>query len=170
MSASSDQLTLLGHYQAAMAELGFETRLSVELAEGPGPLLTVGIPRDAAGRDRQLHIVFLPVAPEDELDNLTLLQWFTPLPLVLHPERIESVEGLLACINRRTALGYFGLSEQGRPFHRHVHATPKWSLPDPRSLQQMALVFVHMQDLFEPLIEAVAAGELTLAQAEEILP
>lgn len=165
-SISQNSLTaqrkVLAHIQAAIGSLGYETRL-IESGDAsqplPGPLLVVGVEKDAQGRDRLIHFGFLPLPDDDDFDYLSLLQCYAPLPFVVPVERRQAAEQVLTGVNCQTTIGYFGITADGHPFFRYILATPKWALLEVETIQQLLLLFTHMQDRFAPLLEAVAQGE-----------
>lgn len=156
------QLQVLTHFQRAIGDLGYETRLIESGDESqplPGPLLVVGVEKDALGRDRLIHFGFLPLPDEDDFDYLSLVQCYAPLPFAVSDGRRTAVEKTLAELNCQTALGYFGVTAEGNLFYRYVLATEKWALVGAETVQQLLLVFIHMQDRFAPEIEAMVEGE-----------
>jgi hypothetical protein len=165
-SASSDQNAVqqqrvLAHIGQAIGSLGYETRL-FSAEEGadilPGPLLVVGVERDAQGRDRMIHFGFLPLPAADDFDYLSLVQCYAPLPFAVPEQRRQAVEHALSSANCQTTVGYFGVTADGNPFYRYVLATPKWALLEVETIQQLLLLFTHMQNHFSPLIEAVTVS------------
>jgi hypothetical protein len=161
---------VLAYVQKAIGSLGYETRL---FAPGESSsaltnhLLLVGVERDDKGRDRTLMLSFLPFPAEDDFAYLSLLQWYAPLPFVVPAEHRLAVERLLTTINARTSVGYFGLAADGRPFFRYVLATSKWARVEVETIQQLLLVFTHMQDRFGPTIEAVAEARTAYRSIHE---
>lgn len=156
------QQRVLAHIGQAIASLGYETRL-FSAGDGadilPGPLLVVGVEKDAQGRDRIIHFGFLPLPADDDFDYLSLLQCYAPLPFAVPEERRQAVEHALNSVNCQTTIGYFGITADGHPFFRHVLATAKWALLEAETIQQLLLVLTHMQNRFAPLIEAAAQDE-----------
>lgn len=156
------QVQVLTHFQRAIGELGYETRLLESGDESqslPGPLLVVGVEKDAQGRDRLVHFGFLPFPDDDDFDFLSLIQCYAPLPFAVTHALQSAVKQVLTGINTRTTLGYFGITAEGNIFYRYVLATEKWALLEAETVQQLLLVFIHMQDRFAPLLEAVVEGE-----------
>lgn len=161
-SISQNSLTaqrkVVAHMQAAISSLGYETCL-LESGDAsqplPGPLLVVGVEKDAQGRERIIHFGFLPLPADDDFDYLSLLQCYAPLPFAVPVERRQTVEHVLSSVNSQTTVGYFGITADGHPFFRYVLATPKWTLLEVETIQQLLLLFTHMQNRFSPLIEAV---------------
>lgn len=160
------QTELLRHFQEAFVALGHDTRLLTRSDGLPGSLLLVGLARDAQGRDRTLNLAFLPLEDEADFSHLSLIQWYAPLPLApVAAALVPAVARLLLGLNNQMTLGHWGLTPAGDPFLRYVQAVDKYARPEPASLQQMLLLFTHLQDSFAPLIEAVSQGEQGVDEA-----
>lgn len=156
------QMRVLTHVQQAIGDLGYATRVFESTEEPqtlPGPLLVVGVEKDNQGRERIIHFGFLPLPADDDFDYLSLLQCYAPLPFAVPEERRQAVEHALSSVNRQTTVGYFGITADGHPFYRYILATPKWALLEVETIQQLLLLFTHMQNRFSPLIEAVVQGK-----------
>jgi hypothetical protein len=156
------QREVLTYLQEAIGNLGYETRLydAGEVQEIlPGPLLLVGVEKDHLGRDRTIQFGFLPLPDAANFDYLSLIQCYAPLPFAVADERRAEVERQLSIVNSQTGAGYFGVTAGGNLFYRYVLATAKWSLVEVQMIQQLLLLFTHMQNHFAPIIEAAAQGE-----------
>lgn len=159
------QRTVLAHYQQAAASLGYDTRLIETSGETPAPLLVIGVEQDAQGRDRMVHLTFLPFADGQDFDHLSLIQYYAALPFSVAPEYRSQMAELLIVLNNLMTIGYFGQTQYGNLYHRHVLVEQKWALLQPETIQQFLMVCVHMQNMFATTIESVATGQRTVVQA-----
>lgn len=160
--SQAKQYEILAHFQQAIRSLGYETRLfDAEEAQElfPGPLLLVGLEKDPLGRDRTMQFGFLPLPDSEDLDYVSLIQCYAPLPFVVEVEHRAAVERQLADVNRQTGVGYFGLTPDGKIYYRYVLASAKWSLLEAEMIQQLLLIFTHMQNQFSLMLEAAAQGQ-----------
>ena len=165
----TNQKRVLTHFQQAIEELGYDTKL-FEQSDDPSllkaPLLLVGLPRDSQGRDRMLNFTFVIQDDQDDFDYLSLIQCYAPLPFEpLSSEQNELVKLILA-VNNQVSVGHFGVTKEFNLFYRYVITLEKWTLIEPETFQQMLVLFVHILNMFVPLINSFITREKTL---EEIL-
>jgi len=155
------------------AELGFlmqylrEQGVPAELLEPGGELpigaLVVPLAKDERGRDRYLSCTFVPL--DDEMENVRLLQLYSVVPVRWANGTRENVERLLHAVNGRTAVGHFGIKEDGEIHFRYVHCVPAdVVLPREETLETIDL-FHLVLNMFSGLIDGVASGEIGLKEA-----
>lgn len=157
-----------------LAELGFlkqyleEQEVPAELLEPSADLpigaLVVPLLQDEQGRDRFLTCSFVPLSEED-IPGLRLLQLYAVVPASWKEGTRMDVERLLHAVNGRTAIGHFGIKEDGEVHFRYVYSLSDASvLPKAETLGTIDL-FHLMLDTFADLIDGVASGETSLSEA-----
>ncbi len=157
----------LGYLEHVLNELGFPTQLVEKSLQIPYHALIVGLDDDAQGRPRQLVTTFYPVG-EETVEYVLLLQYFIELSFVIAESALSDVAALLPHLNNKVVLGHFGITEGQRTVHyRYVQ-----TLPSERSITREAVVDAvrlvsYTPALFEEVLESLASGEISVAQALE---
>jgi hypothetical protein len=133
--------------------------------------LGISLAADRQQRARQLWITPLPGLEEQLAEGLSLLQFLVELPFKSVQPAEADLAGLLLALNNLLPLGAFGWRQADEVIlYRCVLVLG----PDATSNSQVALETVlltsYLVDQFSGLIESVALGRKTLAQALRELP
>lgn len=157
-----------------LAQLGFLQRilegagLSVQIVEKtelvPLHVLLAGFRQDEEGRDRILHVTFLPL-DDEQLESLQLLQLYYTFPFQLRPENRAQVAELLLSLNAMLAIGHFGINDQQELHLRYTYALSASETFREEETLDLVELFVNCCDLFGPAIEQVANGTATAEEA-----
>lgn len=149
--------------ERALNEASFSTRFFDTSSELPLPLLAVNLPPDEQGRERFIHLVFVP-ASEEELKTVQFLQLYSPLPVSTGSSPVELMAFIVGA-NNQTAIGHLGFDPNGSLCYRYVHIKEKYKMIDASLVREMVEVFFYMLDRISPLAEQVAAGQISAADA-----
>lgn len=156
------ELSVLG---GLLEEAEIPSELIEPTEELPLPVLLVRLPADEAGRERLLHVSFIPA---EELESVHLLQWLYQMPF--HTEGADSpgtvgLERLLVRVNTLTAVGHFGMNGDNEVHFRHIHALPADRTADREELLELLAVYTLMLNMFSPGLEEVAEGRMDWRKA-----
>jgi hypothetical protein len=142
---------LLREYSRDLTELGIQAEY-LDAADGR-PLASVAVqaPPHADGSPRAITLAFLP---GDELEEVDLLQLFTPLPVA--PDATGEATGArLMAVNRHAVLGHCGVTDEGQIYWRHIWPIPRGLPIVPSVLFEVLTFFVFSAEL---ALEEWAAG------------
>lgn len=149
--------------QNALKEADFTAQFVDASSDIPMPLLIVTLPQDEKGRERFIHLLFVPVNEED-LKTVQFLQFYSLLPVPPGNYPPELTTFILAA-NNQIALGHLGYDPNGGLSYRYVHVKEKYRMIDAALVQEMLEVFYYILDSVSPLVEQVAAGQISAAEA-----
>lgn len=155
----------LGNLKDYFEARGWSSRLVEPGKEMPVHVLLTGMPADSQGRERVINFAFIPTG-EDDLDNIVLLQLYSPLPFKPVDEHKGDVESLLMVLNATMPIGFFSITGD-EIFLRYVYTASRSTTIDEDEMVEMTALFLSMQEAFGGVIEAVATGEKAL---DEVLP
>jgi hypothetical protein len=155
----------LGYLEHILNDLGFPTQLVEKSPQIPYHALIIGVDDDVEGRQRQLIATFYPL-DEETVEHVLLLQYFTELPFAVKESAMPSLIALLPYLNNKVVLGHFGVTEGKQTIHyRYVQTLPKDKSVTRESVIDAVRLVSYTPLLFEEVLEALASGELSLAQA-----
>jgi len=165
VTTTNDDLYLasLQRLQQVLKEMGYESRILEKTDFIPIHSLLCGIEQDYKNRNRYVHFSYIPM-PEDWDDNM-LLQFYITLPLEIKIENVDTLKALLIEMNNHTAIGQFGINNDGAVCFRHVQVSTKAEPLTEAVFQSTLEIFVFMVDGYEDTIEAVATGQQDLSSA-----
>lgn len=153
----------LGFLQQYFEKQGWSSRLLERSADLPIHVLSVAAPRDSLGRERGITFAYVPL-DEDDLDHISLLQFYSPLPITMNPVYEKDVDTLFRFVNPGLAIGHYG-HKDGELFMRHVYTAPLHDMIREEMFIETVLLFFSLQDAASVAIEAVATGKKTVLQA-----
>jgi len=161
----------LGFLMQYLREHDVPSELLAPSDELPIGTLVVPLLQDERGRDRFLTCNFVPLS-EDEVEAVRLLQLFAVVPAAWAGEANartgaarENVERLLHAINGRTAIGHFGIKDDGEIHLRYVYCAPASKVLPKEEILGVVDLFVLTLDTFAETIDGVASGALRLEEA-----
>ncbi len=149
--------------ERTLKEANFTTQFLDVSKEIPMPMLVVHLTPDERGRERFIHMLFVP-ASEEELQTVQFLQLYAPLPFSPGKYTAELPAFLLGA-NNQIAIGHLGFDPNGSLCYRYVHVKEKYRMIDAGLVREMVEVFFYMIDRVSPLIEQVAGGQMSAAEA-----
>lgn len=154
----------LGFLEQALAESGLQVNLLEKSEEVPLHILLAALENDHKDRERFVNFSFVPI-PENELEEIQLLQLYTLIPCDRKTDKSTDVGKLLLAINCRLAIGHFSMKDDGDLYYRYVHCAPKTELIHTPAFLEMVSLFLFMLEMFSKLIDDVYSGRISLAAA-----
>src|SRR5262245_58767384 len=125
--------------QGYLDNRGWATELIERSAKVPINILSVAAPRDANERERKITFAYVPVDDED-LDYLSLLQFYSPLPIVPDAAHTHELDTLINVINQGLAIGHFG-HKDSEIFMRHIYTTAQAEMVNEEMFVEAILLF-----------------------------
>ena len=147
-----------------MEELNFATHLIEKGEQTPLDMLLVNVGRTYDGKDRVLNFNYIPL-PDDMVNTVELLQITSVIPAQYSKEYKGSVEKFLLSANTKLAVGNFIFGDNETIMFRYIYMAPKLELIRKEELKETAMLCVYMLEIFTEIIEKVARGDMSLAQA-----
>ena len=145
--------------------LGHSTRLLEPSLRVPHPVLMLSLPQPGERPPLEWALSFYPVSA-DEVKHSLLLQYYTELPLTLDDDGLGRLRELLPALNNKTVLGHFGVTPgRNAVTYRYVQALPIAPPITQSDVADVILLAGYAPALFMELLEAVAAGRLSVADA-----
>ena len=155
----------LGYLENVLNRLGFLTQLVEKSPQIPYHALMIGLDEDSQGRSRQLVMTFYPVG-EETVEHVLLLQYFTELPFAIRESAVPGLNALLPYLNNKVVLGHFGVTEGKHTIHyRYVQTLPRDKSITREAVIDAVRLVSYTPALFEDVLEALTAGELSVEQA-----
>ncbi len=160
---------LLDELQPIVTHMGFKATLVPQSAAIAQDVLVVTISPDKQQRDRSFTLTFFPVSQSD-LPNTLLLQFFFRLPFKVNSEVRTDLQRLILALNGQVPVGSYGMNEQeGLIYCRYILPLLRSpSLSQPLMVDTMTL-FIYVQDLFPPLLEALNQEQVSLQDAMHMI-
>ena len=147
-----------------MEELNFATHLIEKGEKAPLSMLLVNVGRTYDNKDRVLNFNYIPL-PNDMVNTIELLQITSVLPAQYEKEYKGVVEKFLLSANTKLAVGNFIFGDNETIMFRYIYMAPKLELIRKEELKETAMLCVYMLEIFTEIIEKVARGDMSLAQA-----
>lgn len=119
------------------------------------------------GKERPVNFIFVPV--DDELETLQLLQMYAQISLELDMRRLEALEKLILVLNRTVGLGSFGIDPENQLYYKYIFPKPRYESWNRELILETIFLFMFLLERFSGVLEAVASGEMTGAEAVEVL-
>ena len=155
----------LGYLENVLNQLGYPTQLVEKSAQIPYHALIIGLETDAQEASRQLVTTFYPVG-EETVEHVLLLQYFIELPFVVKESLMPRLIELLPYLNNKVVLGHFGITEGKNVLHyRYVQTLPREKSITRETVIDALTLVSYTPELFSEVLEALGAGELSVAQA-----
>lgn len=148
--------------QELLKKRGIATNLYEKSAETPMSFLAVSLPAANEGTDVLIQLMYIPTS--EALAETNLLQFFVENPEQIAMDNLD-LRPLLAYLNLRTPLGYFGLTEQN-VFYRYVYSLGRFEVPNEANFVEILDLFTQTFSSFTPLVLRVLKGELSLEEAK----
>ena len=160
-------LAELGFLEDIFAGLGYPTQLVEKTPAAPYDTLLVKLAPDARGRPVELALAFCPLN-QAEAPNILLLQYAIELPFMVQPAKMLEMAVLLSLVNNRLALGHFSLADDDNKLQfRYVQTLPNDCDVTPKMIRGVAELATASLARFATTLEALAAGQITLGQAQQ---
>lgn len=155
----------LGYLESVLNDLGFPTQFVEKSAQIPYNALIIGLEDEGQETSRQLVATFYPVG-EETVEHVLLLQYFTELPFAVAESALPKIKSLLIDLNNKVVLGHFGITEGQATIHyRYVQTVPGDTGITREAVIDAVRLVSYTPALFEDVLQALAAGELSVAQA-----
>lgn len=162
------QAAELGFIKQYMEEAGLPSQFINVSDQVPIPVVLTGLPKDRDNRERYLHFSFIPLS-DDELNEISLLQIYTTVPVNVLQDAREDTGKLMLAINTQLAVGHFSMKEDGEVYYRYVHALRADEMMPKEAFLELVDLFLIMLNMFTELIQDVASGKLPLDDALDAL-
>ncbi len=158
-------LAELGHLEAIVTGMGYPAQLLERSPQLAFHTLLVGLEPDARRRPKQMALTFYPVG-EETVENTLFLQYFVDLPFDVSHEGTARVSELLPDINNKLVVGHFGVTAgQNRLHYRYIQALPADRIIAREAVEDVIVMVSYTPLLFEEILEELAEGQVSLAQA-----
>jgi hypothetical protein len=165
MHSSAADLARLQGFERLLRAQGFPTNVVLVTDEIPYDVLLVGLTDKDEKRRWQLELSFLP-GMEEDLEGLSLLQCFVPLPGEVGPGADITLRKLIVRLNARLPLIGFGwLDPERLTCFRHVAMLPRDEAYAGEIVVQLAWMIGYLIGTFTSAVAAVATGTHTAEQA-----
>ncbi|UJF34110.1 YbjN domain-containing protein [Paenibacillus hexagrammi] len=164
-TAHARHLAQLGVLKDILEEAGLATNLLEKSEAIPIHVLMAGFQEDKKGRDRFLHLSFLPLDEED-IQAIQLLQVYSTLPFHLKEGHREAVSSVMLEVNTRLPIGHFGVNEQNELHYRYVYSISAANGLVADEILEILSMFIYMCDMFADPVELAASGE---ASADQVI-
>ena len=163
--ASPRERVRLQAFERLLRAQGFPTRMVLESPEAPYDVLLVALSDAEEARQWQLELSVIP-GMEENLEGLSLLQHFVPLPAEVPPDAEDELRRLIVRLNTRLPIVGFAYLEGERiPCFRHVAMLPRDDEAAGEVVVQLAWMTEYLLGIFAPTVEAVASGARTADEA-----
>lgn len=157
---------MLSSIETALRQAGIETHRAPASSAVPVEQLGLALAADAQGRPRQLWITLLPGLAEQLAEGVNLVQFLAELPFRPTPGVETGLAGLILMLNNVLPLGGFGLRQpEGVIWFRYTLVAGPNAAGSAQAALETVLLVSYLLDRFSGILEPVAAGHKTLAQA-----
>jgi hypothetical protein len=123
--------------------------------------------RELGGQEVPINFIFVPLA--DELEVIQLMQIYATIPLALEASRLETLEKMILLVNRLAGLGTYGLDPENQLYYKYIFVKPKYAGWDRPVIVETIYLFMFLIERFSGLLQAVAAGKMSGAEAVQEL-
>ncbi|WP_434687005.1 hypothetical protein [Pseudanabaena minima] len=158
----------LARLEECLAEMDFRTQLIERSAEYEINVLLASIEPDYKNRERMVNFTFVPVG-DDQLDYISLLQFYTNYPFELDNAYKDELIKLLCFLNTKMPMGCLSINKDNQVFFKYIYAIKKHEFLEKDSTQELVALFQYAMSIFAQPIEEVAIGTMTCAKALEDL-
>ena len=133
----------------------------------PLTTLIVNLGLDGDGRQRTMSINVMPLG--DDLDEVTFLQFYVPMPFDVPASHVINAGYAAAKVNAAMALGHFALSDSGEVYFRYMQAFSSSTAADPAASAQIVMMLDFHQGTFGDVVQGVAEGEIDVAVVDQVI-
>ena len=157
---------MLDSIERALSNEGVAARRIAANDAAPLEQLNVALAADERNRARELWITPLLGLDEQLAEGVGLCQFFVELPFHLQAAAYSDLAALLFYLNNIIPLGAFGLRHpEGSIWYRNVLVLGPNAASNGAVAVETVLLISYLVDQLSTVIEAVATGHQTLAQA-----
>jgi len=145
-----------------MTNLGFEAFLAEPNEDLPISILGVELEKDEQERPRTLIFSFIP---EEELENIDLLQLYTVLPISVKEEVGADLGMFLVHVNNLCPIGHFGINTENEIYFRYTLCV-KQNEPIAQSIiEETGMLYNYALDSYANIVEEVYTGVVSYEEA-----
>ena len=157
--------------ELSLVAAGLSGSYSTEILD-PGdalPLTTLIIDLGPDGDDRQRSMSVNVMPLGEELDAVTFLQFYVPMPFEVPASQAVNVGYAVAKVNAAMALGHFAVSDSGEVYFRYMQAFSSSTAADPAASAQIVMMLDFHQETFGDVVQGVAEGEIDVAVVDQVI-
>ena len=156
------QLLDLEFLGGILSDAGVETTLYPKSEQLPVSFLSIGLPELPQKRETFLQLMYIPTS--GLLEETNILQFFIQLPNS-DQQNTEAIASLLSVLNTRTALGYFGLGEDGHLFYRYNFVMHRFQVPEKLQFLEVTNLVIQVFLAYGLTVLEFHDGNISLEQA-----
>lgn len=123
----------------------------------PLPSLFAYLDPDAEGRERIIHMSFLPV--EEDFKQMRLLQMYFPFPVTIQSGALDTLRVVLLELDTKLPLGHVSVRRNGEIFYRDILPVSR-AFVDEDAMGEIFGLFIQVCLSIYDIVDGVASGKV----------